>query len=707
MSQRKRRHQTAAAVDDEEEETVDDLAVAASFAMAGLAGMAGDNHQQEEDTSSDDDDEESSDDDDDEEEESSEDEKAEGKDAADTYANDEEKTTEESPAKDSSVNNGSGNDHVKEESDSDDESDVDLSEALARMVGESGDEAGASDDDEGANGGGGRRRGARGSGRRGKPKAEVSSTAPLRTENEIDPYACEVSVLEEKLAIDLRVNTTAGQANGVKADTGATNKAVGISNDVQLCPAGRVKNHLVKERTIVVESGLGMVTFASGPLDEGSLLVVRAGTSTTTGSSSGAKAPEAGSSTAIIPLGRVFEVFGPVKQPLYTIRLLSPKDLVRKAPPKPKPQSAETVVGSTSAEADDNIKEGDAADDNAIDLDEDGEDEQGEEKVAKGDEANGDEAKGADTTAVPQEETKKDEDKDEEEKEEADPWAEDGQHTKLLRDQPNIEVYFVRDEAKLIDTNNVIKLSGKGCDASNLYDEELNANEIDFSDDEEERMAKRKAKDRKNAKRNDGQQRGGPGGRVGRGTGGRGGRGRNNGGGRGGWGGHSNFHHHQYQQPPLMAMAPPQPQMMGAPPIPYGNQYPQYGTQQPPMPMHPQGFQQMPYPQYQQNLPTMPPPPPPHQPYAGAGGYVVQAPQQYGTGTPGGVPPPPPPPQGAYQVQPPNYPGYPSQQLQMQGQQQQMPPYPVPHGQGQVAQVQQQQQQQQQGSDTVYYDYGN
>ena len=725
MSQRKRRHQTAA--DGDEEETVDDLAVAASFAMAGLVGMAGDGgnaNQEEEDTSSDDDDEESSEDDDDE-EEPSEDEKAGGKDADNnTYANDEEKTTEESPAKDNNVNGVNANDNAKEDSDSDDESDVDLSEALARMVGESGDEAGASDD-EGADGGG-RRRGARGSGRRGKPKAE-SSTAPLRTENEIDPYACPVSVLEEKLAIDLRVDTTsssaAGQAYGAKADTTAPNKATGGgANDLQLCPAGRVKNHLVKERTIVVESGLGMVTFASGPLDEGSLLVVRAGTSTTSSSSSsGAEAPEAGA--AIVPLGRVFEVFGPVKQPLYTIRLLSPKDLVRKAPPKPQPTE---TAGSTSAEAEagDDTKKGDAdADDNAIDLDEDGEEEQEEEKMA-----NGDEAKGADATAIPQEEAKKDEDKDEVKdkgkEEEADPWAEDGQHTKLLRDQPNIEVYFVRDEAKLIDTNNVIKLSGRGCDASNLYDEELNANEIDFSDDEEERMAKRKAKDRRNAKRIDGQQqRGGPGGRGGRGTGGRGGRGRNNGRGRGGWGCHSNFHHHQYQQPPpvAMTMAPTQPQMMGAPPMPYGNQYPQYGAQhpqqqmpymqqgQPPMPMHPQGFQQMPYPQYQQNLPNMAPPPPQHQPYAGAGGYVVQAPQQYGTGMPGGVPPPPPPPQGAYQVQPPNYPGYPSQQLQMQGQQQ-MPPYPVPHsqGQGQVAQMQQQQQQQQQeGGDTVYYDYGN
>ena len=308
MSQRKRRHQTAA--EEEEEETVDDLAVAASFAMAGLAGMGGGN-QEEEDTSSDDDDEESSDDDDEEEDESSEDEKAEGKDADDTYANDEEeKTAEELPAKDSSANDVNGNDEVKEESDSDDESDVDLSEALARMVGESGDEAGASDD-EGANGGGGRRRGARGSGRRGKPKADASSTAPLRTENEIDPYACDVSVLEEKLAIDLRVDTTAGQANGTSAQNHSTQAAAGRGggNDVQLCPAGRVKNHLVKERTIVVESGLGMVTFASGPLDEGSLLVVRAGTSTTTGSSSGAEAPEADSGTTIIPLGRVFEVF--------------------------------------------------------------------------------------------------------------------------------------------------------------------------------------------------------------------------------------------------------------------------------------------------------------------------------------------------------------------------------------------------------------
>ena len=125
----------------------------------------------------------------------------------------------------------------------------------------------------------------------------------------------------------------------------------------------------------------------------------------------------------------MFEVFGPVKQPLYTIRLLSPRDLVRRMPP-PKATATSEDDGDAPTEAE---------------------------------------------PLVPPED------------EDADPWAEDGRHTKLLRGHPSIDVYFVRDEARLIDTSHVIQLSGKGCDASNLYDEELNANEIDYSDDEEER----------------------------------------------------------------------------------------------------------------------------------------------------------------------------------------------------------------------------
>jgi hypothetical protein len=57
-------------------------------------------------------------------------------------------------------------------------------------------------------------------------------------------------------------------------------------------------------------------------------------------------------------------------------------------------------------------------------------------------------------------------------------------------------VYYIEDEAKLLDTFAIMRNSGKGCDASNLYDEEvLNVNDLYFSDDEEERQFKSNKKE--------------------------------------------------------------------------------------------------------------------------------------------------------------------------------------------------------------------
>ena len=44
-------------------------------------------------------------------------------------------------------------------------------------------------------------------------------------------------------------------------------------------------------------------------------------------------------------------------------------------------------------------------------------------------------------------------------------------------------VYFLKDGASWIDTNMVIRQSARGCDASNIYDEELPQEDIEHSDD--------------------------------------------------------------------------------------------------------------------------------------------------------------------------------------------------------------------------------
>ena len=86
-------------------------------------------------------------------------------------------------------------------------------------------------------------------------------------------------------------------------------------------------------------------------------------------------------------------------------------------------------------------------------------------------------------------------DNDVPEKKTIDPWAIDGEYATFLSQNKNMEVYYIQDEAKLIDTGLIMRSSGKGCDASNIYDEEiLNTNEAYYSDDEKEREAKNKKK---------------------------------------------------------------------------------------------------------------------------------------------------------------------------------------------------------------------
>jgi rRNA processing protein Gar1 len=56
-------------------------------------------------------------------------------------------------------------------------------------------------------------------------------------------------------------------------------------------------------------------------------------------------------------------------------------------------------------------------------------------------------------------------------------------------------VFYIQPYAKMVNTYDIIRASGKGCDASNLHDEEvMHAHELYFSDDEQERMVKQQHK---------------------------------------------------------------------------------------------------------------------------------------------------------------------------------------------------------------------
>lgn len=179
---------------------------------------------------------------------------------------------------------------------------------------------------------------------------------------------------------------------------------------------------MVQDRTIVVESvSNGRSSFAA--LDEGSLLVIRVQGET--------------KKSRLISLGKIFEVFGPVSKPLYTIRLSLPKD--EKATTKPAAKDS-NVNASIDRDADE------------ISLDDGESDEQEEDKAGENTADASPVAK--DSPSVAHKDSTTDD---------ADPWATDGKYTKLLKSTERMPVYYISDIAKLLDTGAVIRNSGRGC----------------------------------------------------------------------------------------------------------------------------------------------------------------------------------------------------------------------------------------------------
>ena len=154
------------------------------------------------------------------------------------------------------------------------ESDIDLSEALAKMDQmEDVDE----DDDKPK--------------RKSGPKDSTVSRGPV-TANEIDPY--DISRRNEQIPVAPKIDL------------------VDISN-LQL--AGHIKSHVKADRVIVVES-----LYRAPALQDGNQLIVKL-------TDGGLKAGFTQTSE-LVPLGEVFEIFGPILQPLYTVRLPLPPNQI-------------------------------------------------------------------------------------------------------------------------------------------------------------------------------------------------------------------------------------------------------------------------------------------------------------------------------------------------------------------------------------------
>lgn len=306
-----------------------------------------------------------------------------------------------------------------------------------------------------------------------KDPAGEANAAP-KTQNEVDAYNTPIQELEQHLHFRLSVDENKdGPSKSRKFDS---------SN---LICAGKVKHYMIHDRTVVVESNPPVNGNPLSPLDEGSFLVLKD------------TASNNNSNNSLIPLGKIFEVFGPVTRPLYTIRLAAPPSTnasTKSAPTKTDPQGESKA--SDDQDIAQNDTEGGASNSSP---------QHKTETMDKATRKNADIATTAPSPAISN----------------IDHWAPDGKYSLLLGASDAVSVFFVQDEAKLLDTGTILRNSGKGCgtlisigycfcyyyflanettslalaDASNLYDEEVgNGDVMYYSDDEKERQAKGRRK---------------------------------------------------------------------------------------------------------------------------------------------------------------------------------------------------------------------
>ena len=552
-----------------------------------------------------------------------------------------------------------------------------------------------------------------------------------RTENEIDIYNCTTYELEKlNVGIDPSTNNT------LQMDSdGAIIINENIKHKLQI--AGTLRSYIPEQRTVVVDSFIPVTLLQHGsvggsttnvrPLDEGSMLVIITKQEDIDDSEDESKKSFAttldkvdeSSTCSIQRLGKIIEVFGPISRPLYAIKLPDPpaKQDAKNANNEKKAKanagtiekvdtskvdddevemkeeesnmgeesSATQKGGDTNAEMEDKSCNGGTKDDTTIEETNENQNDTSEpptafNEVVKEDKDAGSNSSDDEKKSIPQQQK-------------TDPWSVNGKLSTILKSHPNAAVYVLKDHAKLIDTDQIIRVSGKGCDASNMYDEEPGQGEHQYySDDEQERNAKRgNRKPRQQTNDNDlgATQNAGSfqvrGGRGGRGRGGRGGRSQQY---------HNNSFgsttQHQHMQPPQYQQQHyPQQQQL------YHNQYPSpqqmapnnnYPYQQqrhanPPYQqqgMYPQQQQQQQQLQYQ----------PQYQPVAYGEPQTYQYPPQQGHGMPAH----PPPQQPGSNVAP----------QMMYAQHYSQPPQ---HSQPPQQASQPRQQQQNTESDTVYYDY--
>ena len=292
----------------------------------------------------------------------------------------------------------------------------------------------------------------------------------LRTQHEIDAYEATTSQLERTFAMNVTVR---------EQDVQACSQIVAE----QLHPAGKVFRVLEADRTVVVQACIIPEStqqasrkhpYHLAVLEEGTLLLLKIG-----------------ESQQVVPLGKIFEVFGPVKEPLYSIRLPEELPTARKETANNILPLEESKRQSKNREGGDEEKNGDRG------LVNGGDDKKEEAATNHDDNAKQYKSKkqnGVQVTegTVQNEVAVAEMDSAIKDIETAvDPWSRQGDCMRFLLETPEATVYYIPDKAAILDTNKIYQISGRGCDASNMYDEEVtNPNEMYFSDDEKEREAK-------------------------------------------------------------------------------------------------------------------------------------------------------------------------------------------------------------------------
>jgi len=308
-----------------------------------------------------------------------------------------------------------------DEDSSSDESDVDLSEELARMEKE--DEP--------------------------KKASQNSRIVVPTTQNEVDIYNCPVKELEKKLDLDLGVSDVLLFR---PSDAGVMHARI-TPDRIRL--AGHIKFHMVSDRTIVVEScpeSGASSHISTNPanqnqsllLDEGSILLLKMSKhdEILTKNQLGSIAL-ADNEVCVVPLGKVLEVFGPVAKPLYTLRLVNSS--------VSKSQDEKPRIDSAQMSTDDNLSP--AGEEKVVKEENPSVAEEGAEKNEQETFVDGMIVKKEVENVGPVTESRAD----------PEPWSKDGALTEWIKSETNIQVYYSEDQVKIVDTQSVVRNSRKGC----------------------------------------------------------------------------------------------------------------------------------------------------------------------------------------------------------------------------------------------------